>query len=90
MGGSVRIEKRKKEKPALYETQNRGVVDSPPMLLAKLHLFMVPLTSDEIDLTGFYEILVYYYQITWHSLPNENRLHSHCHDNFKFDMKVSN
>ena len=62
--GGVRI---KKNIPALYETQNRGVVDSPPMLLAKLHLFLVPLTSDEIDITGFYEILVYYYQIA--SIP---------------------
>jgi hypothetical protein len=64
--------KKKNEKPALYETNNRGVVDSPPMLLAKLYLFLVHLKSDEIDITGFYEIVIYYYQIAWHGLRNEN------------------
>ena len=33
------------------------------MLFATLHLFLVPLITDEIDITGFYEILVYYYMI---------------------------
>jgi hypothetical protein len=56
--GGVRIEN-KNENSALCGTQNRGVVDSPSMLLAKLHLFLVPLTSDEIDVADTYKILVY-------------------------------
>lgn len=87
--GGVRIEN-KNENPALCGTQNRGVVDSPPMLLAKLHLFLVHLTSDEIDVAGSYKVLVYYYQITWHGLPNANKLHSHCRDSFKYHIKFSN
>jgi len=55
-----------------------------------LHLFLVPLTSDETDVTSSSEILVYYYQITWHGLSNENRLHSHGSDCLKFHIKISN